>query len=215
MDAHVAAIALGPDGRAQGVTLADGGMVRASTVVVAVEAPAAQTLLAPIDAECAARLGVTAAGVTTLVYAMDRSFHRGRTIVLNAAPGALRPRVDLVCQESNLTRPSDDGPYVLLATSVHDGGEGPDVSALEGEMARIAGRWNPGFDWGRHARLAEVVVHDFAQFRVPPGVRRNLPGVRTRVPNVMLAGDVTHHPSLEGAVLSGNSAADIVSELVV
>jgi uncharacterized protein with NAD-binding domain and iron-sulfur cluster len=81
-------------------------------------------------------------------------------------------------------------------------------------MARVAGRWNPGYDWGRHAHLAEVVVHPFAQFRIPPGVRRTLPGCRTRVGNVLLAGDVTHHPSLEGAVASGNVAADIVSELI-
>ena len=81
-------------------------------------------------------------------------------------------------------------------------------------MARVAGRWNPGFDWGRHARLAEAVVHPFAQFRVPPGARRALPGPRTRVGNVLLAGDVTHHPSIEGAVQSANVAADIVSELV-
>jgi uncharacterized protein with NAD-binding domain and iron-sulfur cluster len=78
----------------------------------------------------------------------------------------------------------------------------------------VAGRWNPGYDWGRHAELAEVVVHPFAQFRVLPGVRRSLPGSRTRVSNVVLAGDVTQHPSIEGAVASGNAAADIVSELI-
>ena len=212
--ASVTGIVLGADGRAEGVELADGTLVRAANVLVAAEAPAARDLVAPVDPECAGRLEVSPAGVTTLVYAMDRSFHRGRTIVLNAAPGDGRPRVDLVCQESNLTRPDGGAPYVLLATSVHEGGEGPDVGALEGEMARVAGRWNPGFDWGRHARLAEAVVHPFAQFRVPPGARRALPGPRTRVGNVLLAGDVTHHPSIEGAVQSGNVAADIVSELV-
>ena len=212
--AEVTRLTMGADGRADGVELADGTHVLAANVVVAAEAPAARELLAPVDAECAARLAVTPAGVTTLVYALDRSFHRGRTIVLNAAPGDARPRVDLVCQESNLTRPDAGAPYVLLATSVHDGEEAPDVAALEGEMARVAGRWNPGYDWGRHSRLAEVVVHPYAQFRVPPGVRRDLPGPRTRVANVLLAGDVTHHPSIEGAVASGNAAADIVSALV-
>lgn len=212
--AEVTEIVLGPDGRAEGVALAGGGVVRGAHVIVAVEAPAARSLLAPVDRVCADRLAVPAAGVTTLVYALGRSFHRGRTIVLNAVPGDVRPRVDLVCQESNVTRPEADGPHVLLATSVHEGAEAPDVTALEGEMARMAGRWNPGFDWGRHARLTEVVVHPFAQFRVPPGARRDLPGPRTRVGNVVLAGDVTHHPSIEGAVLSGNTAADIVSELL-
>lgn len=212
--ATVLRIVMGPDGRAVGVELADGTLIGATNVIVAVEAPVARRLLAPIDAETAAQLEVAPAGVTTLVYSLARSFHRGRTIVLNAAPDGARPRVDLVCQESNLNRPDVRDRHVLLATSVHDGDSGPDVDALEGEMARVAGRWNPGYDWGRHAQLAEVVVHPFAQFRVPPGVRRTLPGSRTRVGNVLLAGDVTHHPSIEGAVASGNAAADIVSELI-
>jgi phytoene dehydrogenase-like protein len=212
--ATVERIVMGPDGRAVGVERADGVLVRASNVIVAVEAPAARQLLAPVDAETASRLELEPAGVTTLVYALSRSFHRGRTIVLNAAPDGGRPRVDLVCQESNVTRPDVVDAHVLLAASVHDGGAQPDVNALEGEMARVAGRWHPGYDWGRHARLAEVVVHPFAQFRVPPGVRRGLPGSRTRVSNVVLAGDLTQHPSIEGAVASGNAAADIVSELV-
>ena len=212
--ATVMRIVMGPDGRAVGVELADGTLRGSTNVIVAVEAPVARRLLAPIDAETAAQLEVAPAGVTTLVYSLARSFHRGRTIVLNAAPDGARPRVDLVCQESNLNRPDVRDRHVLLATSVHDGDSGPDVDALEGEMARVAGRWNPGYDWGRHAQLAEVVVHPFAQFRVPPGVRRTLPGSRTRVGNVLLAGDVTHHPSIEGAVASGNAAADIVSELI-
>jgi protoporphyrinogen oxidase len=212
--AAVARIVMGADGRAVGVERADGAVVRASNVIVAAEAPAARQLLTPVDGETAARLDLAGAGVTTLVYSLSRSFHRGRTIVLNSAPDGGRPRVDLVCQESNLTRPDVTGAHVLLVASVHGENTPPDVNALEGEMARVAGRWNPGYDWGRHAHLAEVVVHPFAQFRIPPGVRRTLPGCRTRVGNVLLAGDVTHHPSLEGAVASGNVAADIVSELI-
>lgn len=213
LGACAADIRMGGDGRADGVVLEGGEVVPASHVVVATEAPAARALLQGVDAPTAARLDVEARGVTTLVYELARSFHSGRTIVLNSAPGGGRPRVDLVCQESNLTRPDAGAPHVLLATSVHDDDGAPDVSALEGEMARVAGRWSPGYDWGRHARLAHAVVHPFGQFAVPPGVRDRLPGPRTGVPNVLVAGDITHHPSLEGAISSGNIAADIVSEL--
>ena len=212
-DAGVHEIRMGADGGADGVVLADGEFLAARSVVVAAGPADARRLMLPHDPAVADALDLQPAGVTTLAYALDRSFHRGRTIVLNAAPRGARPRVDLVCQESNLTRPGQGAPHVLLVTSVHGEDGPPDVDALQGEMARIAGRWNPGYDWGRHARLAEVVVHPFAQFRVPPGVRRALPGPRTRVPNVVLAGDVTHHPSLEGAVASGRVAADIVSVL--
>ena len=210
----VAEIVVGEAGRAVGVRLESGEVLGADVVVVAAQAPAAQRLLAPHDSHAASRLDVTPAGVTTLIYALGRPLHSGQVIVLNSAPRASGRRIDLVCQESNLTRPGLGPPYVVLATSIHgSAGAPPDVGALEGEMARMVGRWSPGLDWGRHARLAEVVVEEFAQFRVPPGARRALPGVRTAIPNVLLAGDVTAHPSIEGAVSSGFRAADVVSAM--
>ena len=210
----VAEIVVGEAGRAVGVRLESGEVLGADVVVVAAQAPAAQRLLAPHDSHAASRLDVTPAGVTTLIYALGRPLHSGQVIVLNSAPRGSGRRIDLVCQESNLTRPELGPPYVVLATCIHgSAGAPPDVGALEGEMARMVGRWSPGYDWGRHARLAEVVVEEFAQFRVPPGVRRALPGVRTAIPNVLLAGDVTAHPSIEGAVSSGFRAADVVSAM--
>lgn len=208
----VAEIVVGDSGRATGVRLDDGEVLSADAVVVAAQAPAARRLFAPHDPRAATSLDVDPAGVTTLIYTLDRPLHSGQVIVLNSAPRASGRRIDLVCQESNLTRPCLGPPYVLLATCVHGGaGTPPHVSGLEGEMARMVGRWSPGFDWGRHARLANVVVEEFAQFRVPPGARRALPGVRTAIPNLLLAGDVTAHPSIEGAVSSGFRAADVVS----
>ncbi len=44
-------------------------------------------------------------------------------------------------------------------------------------------------------------------------VRRDLPGPRTSVENLILAGDATTHPSIEGAVSSGVRAAEIVDAL--
>lgn len=211
--AAVRELRLSPDGRADGVVLATGEVVAGDAVVVAASAAGARELVGPHDPVAGEALDLVPAGVTTLIYELDRPFHHGKTIVLNAAPRGEGARIDLLCQESNLTRPGKGAPYVLLATSVHGGGEAPGVDWLEGEMARLVGRWSPGFDWGRHARLREAVVHPAAQFLVPPGVRRSLPGPRTRLSNVVLAGDFTHHPSIEGAVASGRQAADIVSAL--
>ena len=45
-------------------------------------------------------------------------------------------------------------------------------------------------------------------------MRRELPGPRTAVENLVLAGDLTTHPSIEGAVSSGARAADIVDALL-
>jgi hypothetical protein len=72
----------------------------------------------------------------------------------------------------------------------------------------------PRFDWDGLAEPIGVYEHSFAQFRPGPGVRRSLPGPRTRVDNLILAGDLTTHPSIEGAVSSGARAAEIVDALI-
>ena len=213
--ARVAEIAAHPDdrGRAVGVRMDDGEVIGAACVVVATEAPAARALLADLDRLTARALDLQPRGVTTLVYSLTSSFHSGRTIVLNAAPIMTgEPRIDLACQESNLLRPGMGEGARLLATCVHGDDGAPDPDALVAEMSRLAGTWNPGFPWDGVATLEDVVVHPWAQFAVPPGVRDDLPGTATGLENVFLAGDVTLHPSVEGAVASGERAAKVVGD---
>ena len=211
MDIPVAEVVTEADdrGRARGVRTADGALHAASAVVLATGAPAARTLLADLDRQASRALDLVPRGVTTLVYELGASFHSGRTIVLNAAPRTGGPRVDLVCQESNLLRPGVGRGARLLASCVHDDDDAPDPEALATAMGGLAADWNPGFPWRRSARLAEVVVHDHAQFAVPPGARDALPDAATALENVFLAGDFTMHPSLEGAVTSGERAAEV------
>lgn len=229
--ARVDEIVTGPGerGRATGVRMDDGQVIGAGCVVVAAGAPTARGLLEDIDRQTARALELQPRGVTTLVYSLNASFHSGRTIVLNAgpghagesgAPGSAGPgdggageaggRIDLVCQESNLLRPGVGEGARLLATSVHGGTGAPDADALAAEMERLAATWNPGFPWSRVATLEDVVVHPWAQFAVPPGVRDDLPDAATGLENVFLAGDLTMHPSIEGAVASGERAAQAV-----
>ncbi|MBU6364186.1 MAG: FAD-dependent oxidoreductase [Acidobacteria bacterium] len=210
-------------GTAVGVRV-DGEVLPAGCVVVATEAPAARALLGDLDRQTARALDLERRGVTTLVYSLSSSFHSGRTIVLNGAPlapgagagagagaGESAVRIDLVCQESNLLRPGMGEGARLLATCVHGDAGSPDGGALAAEMERLAGAWNPGFPWARVATLEDVVVHPWAQFAVPPGVRDDLPDAATGLENVFLAGDVTMHPSIEGAVASGERAAKVVA----
>ncbi len=75
-------------------------------------------------------------------------------------------------------------------------------------------RWTPGYDWDELAEPIDVYEHPFAQYRPLSGVRRSLPGPRTAVENLSLAGDLTTHPSIEGAVASGARAAEIVDALL-
>jgi phytoene dehydrogenase-like protein len=203
--------------RVQAVVLEDGRRVEARYVVLAVDAPAARRLLEPLDPETAARLPDDPASSVTASFALARPLYRGRTILLNAAPAGVEgegPRVDLVCQTTNITRPHQErGPHVVLATSVATGGPMPDPDDLQRAVGALMRRWSPGFPWEREATLIGVHEHAFAQFRPWPGVRAALPGPRTRMDNLVLAGDLTRHPSIEGAVQSGAEAARIVDAL--
>ena len=51
-----------------------------------------------------------------------------------------------------------------------------------------------------------------AQFRQPPGLLDRLPGVRTSVRGLLLAGDYTRHSSVQGAMESGRLAAEALLE---
>jgi glycine/D-amino acid oxidase-like deaminating enzyme len=202
-------------GRASGVRLEGGHVVRAGCIVLATEAPASRRLLDELDRQSARALDLVPRGVTTLVYALTVPLYSGRTIILNGArePSA-GARIDLVCQESNLLPRADGLPDLVLATSV-DGRDGAaDADDLARAMEGMIARWSPRFRWRDHARLAEVIRHDDAQFAVLPGVRDDLPGPATALDNVLLAGDQTMHPSIEGAVASGERAAALARTLV-
>ena len=200
--------------RVTGVRTEDGRLVAARHVVIAVEAPAARSLVAPLDPAAAGRMPEAAASSATAAFALRRPLYRGRSIVLNASPPDPRDasRVDLLCQTTNITRPgAPDGPHILLATRVTTGAGS--AEGLTEAVGALVARWAPRFDWAGLAEPIGVYEHPFAQFRPLPGVRDGLPGARTAVENVVLAGDLTTHPSIEGAVASGFRAAEIVDAL--
>lgn len=217
IDLGVRVVGLEPDaagGRIAAVTTDDGRRVEARQVVLAVDAPAAARLLGPLDPGSAARLPSEAASSATAAFALRAPLYRGRVILLNAdrdPPGT--PRVDLLCQTTNITRPgAPEGPHILLATRVTTQGGGPD--GLVEATAEAVRRWAPLYDWPGLAELIDVYEHPFAQYRPLPGVRRELPGPRTSMANLVLAGDLTTHPSIEGAVASGARTAGIVDALL-
>jgi phytoene dehydrogenase-like protein len=200
-------------GRASGVVVAGGERIPARSVVLAAGAPAARPLLESLDPDAAGRLPASPAGAVTAAFLMDRPLYRGRTIILNTAPDDGSPRIDLVCQTTNVIRPGAEGPHVLLAMSIttdRPAWDGPEE--LRGAAAALVERWSPGTDLLRRGRALDVIEHPFAQFRVSPGVRSRLPGARTRIPGLALAGDLLQHPSIEGAVAGGRMAAEMLAE---
>jgi phytoene dehydrogenase-like protein len=216
LGAPVAALdADGSGRRLRGVRLAGGGAVAGRQVVLAVDPPAARALLGPLDGASTARLPERGASVLTAAFLLRHPLYRGRSPLLNAAPHeGPGPRVDLLCQTTNVTRPrAPGGPDVLLAACVTTD-DPAEPSALPAAVGDLVGRWSPGYPWASAAELIDVWEHRFAQFRPLAGVRAELPGPRTAVDNLVLAGDLTLHPSIEGAVASGARAARIVDALL-
>lgn len=205
----------GPDARIARAVLTDGSAVTARQFVLCVDPREARRLLADHDPESASRLPTRFAGVATARFALRRPLYSGRLILVNAEPHLdAGPRIDLVCQTTNITRPGlEGGPHIVLASCVTTP-EGGMPDDLEEAVERTLARWAPRFAWSRHARSLGTIHHDVAQFRPLAGVRRDLPGPRTAVANLILAGDATLHPSLEGAVASGTRAGRIVAGLL-
>jgi len=203
--------------RVAAVRLADGSRLAPRFVVLAVDPGAARRLLEPVDPVTSGRVPDEPASAVTAAFAVSIRLYGGPAILLNGAPedGAADPRIDLVCQTTNVARPgSREGPHVVLATSVRTGRPDPVAhDALQDAVEAQVRRWVPSFPWAAVARPLGVFEHPFAQYRPVPGVRERLPGPRTALENLILAGDLTTHPSIEGAVSSGRRAATIVAAI--
>lgn len=214
-EARVEALELDPTRtRVAAVRIAGGRSLAPNHTVLAVDPVAAEALLAGHDPGTVRRLPRDPASTVTAAFALGQPLYRGKAIVLDCtSPDEERNGVDLVCQTTNITRPGiAEGPHVLLAMRVTTGGVSP--SGIEDATEHTVRRWAPGYDWARNATHIGTYSHPFAQFRLTPEVRKDLPGPRTALDNVILAGDLTRHPSSEGAVGSGRQAARIVDALL-
>ncbi len=213
---RVAAIerAGGAGGAVRGVILEGGRRVAARTVVLALDPPNARTLLAGADPASAARLPTEPLGSVSAAFALDVPLYAGRTVLLDAASPDGDDRVDLLCETTNVSRPESPGPHILIAQSATSGWTTVDPDRYARAVEARVASWAPAFPWKRVARLVGTFTHGWAQFRIPPGVRRDLPGPRTALGNLVLAGDTVMHPSIEGAVSSGRRAARVVEGLL-
>ncbi len=210
-DVRVAAVTVDANGRvATGVTLDDGRSVAAKNVVIATDGMSARRLLEPFDASTGRRLPTEYVGMVSASFALTRPLYRGRTVLLDGASPDDTDRVDLVCQTSNITRPGSPGPHILIAQSATLGWRDVDPERYADAVGRHIQRLVPRFPWATMARPIETFACAHAQFRPIDNVRRDLPGPRTTLPNVFLAGDAVLHPSIEGAVASGRRAAQAV-----
>ncbi|MCG1002538.1 MULTISPECIES: NAD(P)/FAD-dependent oxidoreductase [Halobacterium] len=108
-----------------------------------------------------------------------------------------------------------DGRALVAATTVGHEDAGDDVRVesdgdLETRTRETLAGWYPAASLGDFELLRTDRL-PFAQFAQPPGVHESLPDVRAPDGAVYLAGDYTHDSSINGALESGNAAADAVS----
>jgi len=183
--------------RAYGVRTEDGAVVEADAIVVAADPPTTARLTG-------APMPTTPVVTSCVYYASPRPLYTAKKIVLNAAPDAY---VNNLTQLTNVA-PSyaPPGQHLLSATLLElPQGRDDDIAAraLE-DIARMFPR--------RHAekllKPLAVVRVPFAQFAQPPGIFQRLPGNETAIAGLIVAGDGTLSSSIQGAMLSGQRAAD-------
>lgn len=147
-----------------------------------------------------------AKGCTAQYYVASDTLDVGKKIVLNADQRNDEP--NQVVPVSNVApEHSPRGTPLLSATWLEPREEG---SALTGGTRAALSRW--GFDIDLEPVHTDVI--EFAQFGQPPGVHETLPSNDAPEGNVFLAGDYTHDSSINGAMLSGRRAAELVESVL-
>ncbi|SIS06796.1 NAD(P)/FAD-dependent oxidoreductase [Natronorubrum thiooxidans] len=185
------------------MTTADGETVEADAVVVATDPPTARELT---DLES---IPTDARACVTQYYALpdEVDLETGKRLLLNAvdddAPNHIVPYSAVVPEYA------PDDTTLISATYLGE----PDHSESElADRTRLAlETWYPDqrFEGLETLRTDRI---EFAQFDQPPGIHDRLPETREPAGNVYLAGDYTRWSSIQGAMASGQDAAQAVLE---
>jgi phytoene dehydrogenase-like protein len=192
---EVTSVATEPDG----VTLSLGGeTVAADAAVVATDPPTARSLTGVESVPTDGRGCVTQ--YCTLPASAD--LDTGTRLLLNvgdSAPNQVAP-MSAVAPEY-----APDDRQLLAATFL--GRPDETDEELAGRTRETLASWYPSLDTSALAvRHTERVT--FAQFDQPPGVHADLPDVTAPDGPVVLAGDYTDFSSIQGALQSGERAAE-------
>ena len=184
------------DGRAVGVTLTGGEEVQGEAVVIATDAPSAQRLLErdlPSDPVAA----------TCLYFSSTERLYSGPKLLLNANPDAF---VNNAVQISNVSPSYAPKGQHLLSVTVPGSPELGDTELIARCREDMA-TWFPGKDLAKLRHLATYRIR-FAQFRQPPNTYSQLPSNLGDIGGLFLAGEYTASSSIQGAMLSGEQAAN-------
>jgi phytoene dehydrogenase-like protein len=188
------AVAVSPTG----ATLADGGVVEADQVVVAVDGAAAASLLD----EPAPRFKAT----VTSYFASDRPPVDAPLLILDGEGTGPANHVAVMSNVSGAYAPT--GASLVSVSGVDAAAGDADVFRREvpGQLRRWFGASVEGWTHLRTYRIPQAIP------RHPPGsVALDRVSVR-RSDGLVLAGDYTTFGSIQGALLSGRRAAEVVLE---
>jgi phytoene dehydrogenase-like protein len=185
------------EGRAAGA-IVNGETVPAAAVVVATDPPAAARLTG------IAGIPESGVGCVTVYLRGRRDPNVGKRLVLDATgQRAVNHLAPLSAVAPSYAPP---GEHLLAAVFVGDTALAePDDERLirqaKGDVAVMLG--HDLHDWSA-LRVTRV---PFSQYAQPPGIHSTLPTARTTTPGLYLAGELTIDSSLNGALISGETAA--------
>ncbi len=183
------------NGRIQGVRLANGETITAEQVVIATSSPIAARLTQQ-------RLPTQAVSSVCLYFAGDERLYPERKILLNTDPDGLINNAVLL---SNIA-PTYARPRKHLLSVTVLGNPPVDDEQLAQQCRQELAQWFPVHDL-RHWQLLAVYRIPFSQFAQPAGIYDQLPGNKTSIEGLYLAGEYTKSSSIQGAMHSGEYAA--------
>jgi phytoene dehydrogenase-like protein len=183
------------DGRAVGVTLTGGEEMQGDAIVIATDVENAQHFTQT-------ELPNEAVSATCVYFATTESLYTGPRLLLNADPGAF---VNNAIQISNVSPMYAPKGQHLLSATVLGLPEMSDQDLVTRCRSDISS-WFPHKDLANLRHLATYRTR-FAQFRQPPGIFARLPTNLTPTAGLVLAGEYTESSSIQGAMESGEKAA--------
>jgi phytoene dehydrogenase-like protein len=184
-------------GRATGVTLDTGEVFEASAVIVATEADVASDI-----ADVTTVQGHIS---STCLYFETPKSPSGTTLTLNGTSSGLVNHVAPLSAVAPSYAPS--GKHLVSATILGNP-DAPDDEVAEAAKSQLA-EWFPegGVAMWRFLRAYRV---RYAQMPQPGGIFSRLPQNQTGVEGLLLAGEMTTNASIDGAIRSGATAANLV-----
>ena len=185
-------------GRAVGVRTAEGEEIRGEWIICAADALTVGKLLGVSTPD-------QPRSVTCCYFSSPLSLTQGGYIHLNSdGQGIINNCVQLTQVSPDLA-PKDQHLYSVVVLGYPDLSEQELVTQCFQELQA----WFPDQDIHQLQFLRSYRI-PFAQFDQPPGVLDHLPDPQSPIPRVILAGEYTQHSSIEGAIRSGEQAADLV-----